>query len=217
MQHKLRFGRLLRAGRRGQSLTESCIAIALICVVFIGALQISQIFAAREVLYRAAAAGARARTVGLNDFMVHKVVKVACIPIAGTMITPDDVENAGVTDSLGYTSATSAGDIWENVLGAGMPPSELFNIEESRITSFLGSYYWIRAEQILNYSDWDTVESSPPDSDLTLINMNVAQGYTNWLALPRTFFASDRLDLEGEWQIENHYSLYMDDSYAGGW
>ena len=54
----------------------------MICVIFMGIFQVSQLAVAREVLHHAAARGARARSVGFNAFMVQKSVRVAAIPNA---------------------------------------------------------------------------------------------------------------------------------------
>ena len=93
--------------RAGQSLVESCLVIGLTCLLFFGLLQISQLFAAREVLYHAAARGARAKTVGFNRWMVTKAVRVGAIPNAGRMLVPEyereqPSELVGLVESLGY-------------------------------------------------------------------------------------------------------------------
>jgi len=72
----------------GQSLVVSCVIICLIAFIFAGLFQVSQMFAAREILYHAAARGARAKTVGLNWWMVEKSIRVASIPNAGLMTVP---------------------------------------------------------------------------------------------------------------------------------
>ena len=79
-------------------------AVALICLIFMGLLQISELFAAREILNHAAARGARARAVGFNWFMVEKAVRVAAIPNAGKMVTPafenDDTAIEGMVTTM---------------------------------------------------------------------------------------------------------------------
>ena len=66
--------------RRGQALIESCLAIIVLCLVFAGLFQISQLFAAKEILDYSASRGARAKAVGFNEWMVRKVARVAAIP-----------------------------------------------------------------------------------------------------------------------------------------
>ena len=81
------------AMRDGQSLIESCLTIFLICLIFAGLFQLSQVFAAREILDYASICGARAKTVGFNRWMVRKVVRSAAIANAGKMIVPELEEN----------------------------------------------------------------------------------------------------------------------------
>ncbi len=54
--------------------------MALLSFILFGIFQISQIYAAKEIMMNAAVSGARARTVGLNEFMVYKVVRAASTP-----------------------------------------------------------------------------------------------------------------------------------------
>src|ERR1035437_1927236 len=74
--------------RRGQAIIESSLVLALVCLVLFGLFEISQLFAAQEILDYAAARGARAETVGFNRFMVEKTVRVGAIPNAGRLINP---------------------------------------------------------------------------------------------------------------------------------
>jgi len=73
----------------GQALVESCIAIALICLVLAGFFQLAQIHSARIIALHACARGARAQAVGFNQDMVAKVVRVAAIGNAGRMTFPE--------------------------------------------------------------------------------------------------------------------------------
>jgi len=65
------------SNREGASLIEACLALAIICLVFLGMFQVSRVLAARDTLNHAAARAARARTVGFNRWMVLKVAQVA--------------------------------------------------------------------------------------------------------------------------------------------
>jgi len=73
----------------GQALIESCIVIALICLILAGFFQLSQIYSSKIVALHACARGARAKTVGFNQSMVSKVVRTAAIGNAGKMTYPE--------------------------------------------------------------------------------------------------------------------------------
>lgn len=194
----------------GQSLIESCVVIALISLIFMGLFQISQLFAAREILYHAAARGVRAKTVGFNRWMVEKAIRVASIPNAGKMTVPgfenEDLALRGMLDEL------KPGDLWSRVLGV-RPSSGQAGIEKTRIPEYMASHNRSRSRYVLDYENWDTIEHDSPSSagSASIIEVKVAQDYRIWVPLHRTFYAADTVNLEGESALENHYSLYLDD------
>jgi hypothetical protein len=171
--------------RSGQSLIESCLVLIIVCILFFGVFQISQLFAAKEVLQYAAGRGARAKTVGFNHFMVFKTVRVGAIPNAGRLVNPD----------------------W---LGG---PASQHVAEEPRIPLYLGSENWGQLDAILDYEDWDTI-SSPVAYELgdgTLrvsIHQNVS--LTNY-PLHHLYYANDSFEMDGENTLDSHASLYLDD------
>lgn len=74
--------------RRGQAMVETLIAVLAIMALFFGAYRVSRMLAARTLLDHAAARAARAKAVGLNDFMCEKSARVAMIPVAGRRLWP---------------------------------------------------------------------------------------------------------------------------------
>jgi len=93
----------------GQSVLESGLVIVIAALLGFGLLQVAQLMIAKGVLTYAAAAGARARTVGFNDFMVEKVIQVAAIPTAGAREYPIEM-NGSLDDQIGfYLAAESSG------------------------------------------------------------------------------------------------------------
>jgi hypothetical protein len=195
----------------GQSLVESCIVICLIALVFAGLFQISQLFAAREILYHAAARGARAKTVGLNWWMVEKSIRVASIPNAGRLTTPP-FQNVDTT--LETMAATlKPGTLWERTLGI-VPSSLQYNLERARVPEYLYSDNPFQGSYVLDYADWDTISgdhgSGPGDP---IIHVRVRQDYPLRIPIHRAFYDDDSVQLEGESYIENHYPLYIDDQF----
>lgn len=196
-----------KAAESGQSIIESAITMALICLIFMGAFQISQLIAAREVLHHASARGARARTVGFNRWMVRKCVNIASIPNAGRMRQPQlDRNDRGRTIPEG----TSPGDAFMMLLGR-TPAAGRYHAEMARIPEYLASENNLRARQILDYEGWDTIDRSINEDGVRL-NVSVSQTHTNWLWGPvhRAYYAADSLRLNASSSLENHYSLYMD-------
>lgn len=178
--------------RAGQSLIESCLVLALICLITFGVFQISQLFAAQEVLHYAAARGARAKVVGFDHFMVFKTIRVGSIPNAGRLTNPT------------YT---------------GGPAAE-HAIETVRIPLYLGAEDWGDLDPILDYQAWDDsaanaidIVSEAPLADGTL-HMAVEQTMELRFPFHRAFYAADTVTLTGESCLDNHYTLYLDDQ---GW
>ena len=80
--------------RRGQAMVETCLAIVFVSLILFGFFQLSHMLTARILLDHAAARAARARSVGMNDFMCLKSARVAMIPVAGKRVWPDENEEA---------------------------------------------------------------------------------------------------------------------------
>ncbi len=168
----------------GQSLIESCIVIGLICLLLAGLFQLAHLFVAREIIDYAAGRGARARTVGLNDFMVNKTVHVGAIVNAGTMIVPER-------------------------LGRG-PWDQWTSCELPRIPQYMLSDDW-QEDATLNYTLWDTIGWSCPAPQTTPVRCEVRQNVplAFFPNLFRAFYAGTTVPMHGMVEIENHYSLYL--------
>lgn len=201
-------------GRSGQSLLESCVAIALISLIFFGLVQVARLFAAREILAYAAARAVRARTVGFNAWMTRKAVLVAAIPNAGRMVEPA-FEHVDTPLRMALTTHRPGG-LWDEVLRRGEPVSEQYAIERARIPEFLASGDGWQARYVLDYEDWDTVDGpawggDPGSSTGTLLVAHVNQDYPLWVPMHRLFYAADSVRLRAESALENHFPLYLED------
>ncbi len=202
--------------RAGQSLIEACLALLILCLVFMGFFQVSQLVAARQVLYHAAARGARAKMVGLNRFMVEKAILVAAIPNAGRMIQPDIAnEDAALREWL---ATERTGVVWDRVLAADPGMADIHEIERARIPEFMGSEQWAWSRAILDYEHWNTVRSSVPGmmNDGAPLDVRVRQQIDLrrlfGVGVYRTFYAADTLEIEGQSRLEAHYPLYIEDN-----
>jgi hypothetical protein len=200
----------------GQSLIESCLVLGLICLIFMGLLQVSLIYAGRETLYHSAARGARAKTVGFNAWMVRKAIRAGAIPNAGRMLTPDfDPTDPQLQDAV---AALRPGELWDSVLHHELsPPSTQVELELARVPFYLGSDNSQQAQYILDYEDWDTLDVVVDTTDSAMgtpqVRVAVAQDFPLRIPLSHTYFGDDTVRIRGESYIENHYPLYIDDEY----
>ncbi len=196
-------------GRSGQSLIESCLVVGLACLLFFGVFQLSQVFAAKEFLDYAAARGARAATVGLNDFMVFKTARIGSIPGAGKMTSPDFLRR---TAAWNPHSARETWGAWAFFM-RNVPASEQYQVERSRIPLYLGAEHHGRLQGLLNYEDWDTIRVSQAQEDgfAGTVKVQVWQEYPLRIPFHTAFYAGDSVELKGESEIENHHPLYLEE------
>ena len=75
--------------KRAQAMVETLVAVLLIVALFDGAWRLSRLVAAKTLLDHAAARAARAKAVGLNEFMCLKTARASMIPVAGKRLWPD--------------------------------------------------------------------------------------------------------------------------------
>jgi len=201
--------------KSGQALVESCLVIALLCVVFFGVFQVSQLYMARDVADYAAARGARAKAVGFNRFMVFKTVRVGSIPNAGLMLRPGYSRGGGLAQ---YWAEQPTSNLWNRALRAQTPGSPQFDVERARIPHYLGAEYRGRLRQILDYEEWSgtntithTVWETPP---LPMIQVAVRHDYPLRIPFHRAFYGADRMELRGTAKFGGHYAEYVTDE---GW
>ncbi len=79
-----------RRGKAGQAMIETVVVMLVLCIVFFLIYEYTGLLTMHSVLDYAAARAARARTVGFNDFMVTKTVRISTMSTAGPCKTTDD-------------------------------------------------------------------------------------------------------------------------------
>ncbi|MBU0679438.1 MAG: pilus assembly protein [Verrucomicrobia bacterium] len=193
-------------GKSGQALIESTLIVALLCLIFFGAFQLSQLFVAREVMDHAATAVARARSVGFNDFMVYKVGRVAAIPNAGRMTYPEVETSSG---GLLPVATAIPGDLWDTAMAAN-PVSPQYAIESALIPLYLGAEWGGQLPAILDYNEWDSVDMYVNEIDEALARGRTTQDYPLRFPFHRAFYAGDEVRIEGDSRLANHYPLYLE-------
>lgn len=181
--------------------------MALLCLILFGLLQVSMLYSAEEILHHSAVSTARSRTVGFNPFMLRKVSRVAAIPNAGPIVTPDV---GGMNANPQYWQNTSAGQMIDDTLN---PPasSPQADIELSRIPLYMATDNPGELPAVLEYRDWDTVQLpqlSFPSAHSLHIRIN--QTYPLNFPLHRAYYADDEVRIRGEARMENHAALYLE-------
>lgn len=197
------------SSRSGQSLVESCVVIVVTCFIFMGLYQLSQLFAFHEFLNYSAARGARAATVGFNDFMVWKTARLGVIPNAGRMTAP------GFESTTPWWNTETPRDTLESFHGSmvWMPGSPQFAVERSRMPLYLGAEWPGELDPILDYEDWDTVEIENPvgSSIAGTISMAVRQDVPLKIPLHEMFITGDSVEFESrDVVLENHSQIYLE-------
>ncbi len=199
--------------RSGQSLIESCLAVALICVLLLGLLQVSQLLAAKEILNHASARAARARTVGFDDWMAYKAARVAVIPNAGRLLEPVVPTGNPVLRQLIETG--TAGEVWDAGAYDLAPTESKLQMEQARIPEYMGALDAEHARWLLDYEDWDSVRIGltglTTDESFTMV---VRQDVLLRIPFHRAFYAADQVALKGETEMEHHAGLYLDPAPA---
>ena len=74
--------------RRGQAMVESLLAVLVITSLFLALFKLSRMLTGKIMLEHAAMRVARARAVGMNEFMCIKAGRVSVIPVAGKRLQP---------------------------------------------------------------------------------------------------------------------------------
>ena len=198
---------------------ESVFVIILACLCFLAIFQYAHLFACKAVLSHAATRAARARAVGFNHWMVEKSARVAAIPASGRRITPAyaDVD----LTMIAAIRQAPPGIGWDLALHSSITNSSLREIE--LVKSYLKEGINVpTAENILDYELWDalTVDIEEPlDLDGTTpgtLGVQVRQRHPLLIALAPLLDGELRdaqgedLALAGEYWIESHYPLYME-------
>ena len=86
--------------RRGQAMVETPLAVLVITGLFLALFKLSHMLTGKIMLEHAAMRVARARAVGMNEFMCIKAARVAVIPVAGERLKPGkDDERKDMSES----------------------------------------------------------------------------------------------------------------------
>ena len=172
--------------KRGSSLVESCLVIALLCLILFGILQVVYMVAARNVINYSAVATARSASIGMNDFMLKKISRYTTIPTAGPARTPYGLERI-------KPEGDSMGSQWSNAISRKRNPSSALGQYEVGVKE---AYYMSSVSEhnlLLDYDNWQREEtrvafSVEEDAKLDMLHVKVEQYIPLTLPLARAFF-----------------------------
>jgi len=202
--------------KSGQALLESFGIIILLCLILFGLIQYVLLLTATEVIQYSADASVRARVVGMNDFMVYKVSRVALIPNAGRMTTPSGYaagrswRSNRVGDMWRWQAEREPGErlgeIWRNPGSA-----QYVQIEYPRIPFFLGSRRYGEMLGYLDYERWEDI-NAPRYTSLNngVIEVTMEQDYPIFLPFARAFMEDDEIRILKKAQLANHADFYLE-------
>jgi len=191
--------------RAGQSLIESCLVVAILCLLLFGMLQVSHLYMISEVLDYAATAGARAHSVGFNPFMVQKTIQVAAIPAAGRLLNPAPPAANGVSP----WATQHTGWLWNYALNNNPGSQQFDQIEKPRIPEYLAAN-WDQLYGYLDYEAWDDLSVKSTISETAdSVEVRVQQDVPVRFPFHQAFYSADDILYEGRATLENHYPLYL--------
>ena len=212
--------------KRGSALLESCIVVALLCLILFGLLQVSYVVSSRNIISYSSIVAARAAAVGLDEDMVKTTLHYATIPTAGPMVDHD---------LMAFRRSRPAGDtvgaMWDDALSAeNTPRSEQGILEVGVAELFHRADYPLT---ILNYENWlpegesgITSNFDESDYDEEILEIMVSQKLPLTYPFSRVFFGhlplvkvvrGNRIEeypgkeIRATGYMENHARFYLKD------
>lgn len=174
-------------------MVESCVVMVLLCLILFGILQTSIVTAAHDVFYYAASAGVRCKTVGYDQDMVRKSVRIASLP---ALLFNGNYEN---------------------------PARVSRYEEEILITRYLSEFHYNSDDILFDYVSDEFMDSIPleeveaqPQADRTLI-MHAEQRFPLVFPFVRSFYAGEEVvfsagnNADHVLKMEDHAALYLYD------
>lgn len=197
--------------KSGQAILESFAVILLLCLILFGVVQLVMMFTATEIIQFSADSSARARAVGLNEFMVRKVNVIASIPNSGERTAPYARSRQS---QAAWEAGTNAGEAFESsTRNVRVATDDILYFGEYLETlnqgQARGRLNYERSPYALSYSRNQVshpIITYPRD----MIRAVVTQEYPLTMPLFRAFSDDDSIYLRGEAQIANHAELYLE-------
>lgn len=193
-----------RKGIQGQTILESLLCMLVICITFIGLLQIFNLSVAQLLTDYSSFYGARSYAVGFQDYLTQRSCRVAAIGASGKVVFPDN-------DEFGS-------------------PSEQFASEEVMIPEYIEGNRWLEYEYWFGQNEYDPLyyhpEAAPPSTYLgnsyTETGSGTVEMDTAFSSYPFPLFdlmdkdrvwfstAGESTDITGEAAVLNYSQDYLE-------
>lgn len=215
-------GMLKKGTSNGQAMIESVFVVIVACLCFLALFQYANLFAAKMTLTHAATRAARARSVGLNNWMVEKAARAAAIPVSGKSLIPFGLP---ATPS-GIVKPGEIGSIWDAALAVS-PVSAKAELERARVPEYMGSVNSPTSREILNYELWEDMSlelDEPLDLDGTMpgaLDVTIRQRQPLIISIMALIEGAlkrdghndqDYVTMRATYSIESQYPLYMENN-----
>ena len=105
----------------------------------------------------------------------------------------------------------SGGARWSVALTA-QPRSPQSDLENARVPLYLGATYHGQLPALLDYERWETLSFTTGAGSGDRIQVRLYQDFPLIFPLHRAFYAADEIRLEGRCNLENHASLYLENT-----
>ncbi len=199
--------------QHGQAMIESLLVVLLAVLCFLIIFQYGYGVSSKLILTHAAARAARARTVGLNEFMVEKTARAGMIPIAGKRLQPEGLFlDAATLRAIGDLTPGQAIDM----VTRGQANRNLSQLEVARVPDYLTAENDATASGFLDYEGWNDLESTISegtlaDGDTIRVTLSYhVPAFIPGLGRPAPGGAGKTIiPITAFYEIENHYSLYL--------
>lgn len=132
--------------RSGQAMLETVIAVLVVTSIFLCLFKVSQLLTRKILVEHAAMRVARARAVGMNEFMCRKAARVAVIPVAGARTWPVGADAIGTAQEL------------------------------ARVAIYMQTANEARAHGVLDYADWPALRVEPGDGTKSCVELKGVTG-----------------------------------------
>ena len=124
--------------RHGQAMLETVIAVLIITSLFLALFKLSHLLTGKILVEHAAMRVARARAVGLNDYICRKSARLCVVPVAGKRLAPVD---------------GTAGEEFSDAM------------ELSRVHLYMNTPNDAVADALLDYEGWHHLTVEPGDGE----------------------------------------------------
>ena len=169
-------------------MVESVVAVLFVVFLFFALFFLARLLTVKIMLEYSASRVARARTVGLNDFVCNKVARVAVMTVAGARLWPDTEELEANLPEL----AAEDEELLDEELSEELRLRAATVVQLARL--YMGRETPSEAAGFMEYEYWRTLYVKPGDDSSVRMDFAI-------LDIP--------VSLTGVSHIENHYRDYL--------